>query len=230
MTGPSSDLLVQYLSSTSCAKDKRVIELGAGCGYVGLAAAILGAKSVTMTDMMVTQNRMEYDSEGLLVSSGLSSGSRVLLNNCDYNVSLNKELVSECQVQTQSLHWGKEYQHEIDKIYDSMSSCDLLLGSDLTYSINMSHSLFWTISYIMRRQRELERLDLSRDKLINRSCRCLLAHEHRLDESTKIVLAAAAEMGLRHIEIMTASAPESSGTLLGGKFVLWEMVLDNGNS
>lgn len=32
-------------------KDKRVLELGSGCGLVGISAALLGAKEVVMTDL-----------------------------------------------------------------------------------------------------------------------------------------------------------------------------------
>jgi hypothetical protein len=235
ITGPSSDMLVQYLTSTSCAKGKRIIELGTGCGYVGLAAAVLEAQSVTMTDMMVTQSRMEYDAEGILVAGELDNASRVLLNNCDYNISLNEALIQNCRVDTQPLHWGKDYQYEIDKIVDRMESCDLVLGSDLTYCANVSHHLFWTISYILRQQEQKQNgaQKSSSDTNNNKPrCRCLLAHEQRLNESTGIVLAAAKEMGLRHVELIMASGntykKEQATTSGEGdkKFVLWEMFLD----
>ena len=48
-------LLSYYLESKHQVVDqKRIIELGAGCGLTGIAAAILGAKEVILTDLQYT--------------------------------------------------------------------------------------------------------------------------------------------------------------------------------
>ena len=45
-------LLARYIEKVpDIVKDKRVIELGSGCGVVGLAAAICGCKEIVMTDL-----------------------------------------------------------------------------------------------------------------------------------------------------------------------------------
>lgn len=43
-------VLTYYMEHTDTVKDKRVIELGSGTGLVGLAAAMLGASEVLLTD------------------------------------------------------------------------------------------------------------------------------------------------------------------------------------
>lgn len=53
-------LLAQYLEKQpALVKSKRIVELGAGCGLVGIAAGILGAKDVLVTDLPYTLANMQ---------------------------------------------------------------------------------------------------------------------------------------------------------------------------
>ncbi|GMI38572.1 hypothetical protein TeGR_g2412 [Tetraparma gracilis] len=47
---PSATILANYLSTSNIVKGKAVLELGSGCGLVGLSAAAFGARSVILTD------------------------------------------------------------------------------------------------------------------------------------------------------------------------------------
>lgn len=229
IAGPSSDLLVQYLETHSLASNKTIVELGTGCGYVGIASAVLGAKKVTLTDMLVNQSRMEYDAEGMLIENEMKEPSRVLLDNCDHNLSLNEHHFRNCSTETRPLHWGKAFKSDVDSMLSSESQCDLLLGSDLTYNTQIAQHLFWTISYILKHQER---------KGIN--CRCILAHEERLELSTLNILATAKDMGLDHeylcnSDVQKTDRESSAPELVGrkdaeqesrtGKYVLWEFSL-----
>ncbi|CAB9507168.1 Protein-lysine methyltransferase METTL21E [Seminavis robusta] len=56
-------LLARYLekTATSLVTSKRVLELGAGCGLVGIAAGILGAKQVLLTDLPYALENMNHN-------------------------------------------------------------------------------------------------------------------------------------------------------------------------
>ena len=71
-------LLARYIEKVpNIVKNKRVVELGSGCGVVGIAAAICGCKEVVMTDLSyalplmrenVDINRAAWNDKNVLVS------------------------------------------------------------------------------------------------------------------------------------------------------------------
>lgn len=71
-------LLARYIEKVpNIVKDKRVIELGSGCGVVGVAAAICGCKEIVMTDLSyalplmkenVEINRAAWNDKDVVVS------------------------------------------------------------------------------------------------------------------------------------------------------------------
>lgn len=87
-------------------KDKRVVELGAGCGLPGLCAAVFtDCKRVTLTD--VHQNTMD---------------------NLKHNVSLNEKAIGTTKVEMRKLDWAKP-----DTWEGHVQAYDILIGSDLVY-------------------------------------------------------------------------------------------------
>ncbi|KAH9129730.1 hypothetical protein LEN26_005416 [Aphanomyces euteiches] len=104
-----SVVLAKYLESTSNpshnVQGKRVLELGAGTGLVGLAAAFCGASEVTITDLAYT------------------------LENVDANIRANAEALSTSVVSTHELDWFAK------DIPDSLrvQTVDILVGSDIVW-------------------------------------------------------------------------------------------------
>jgi hypothetical protein len=199
---PASDFLVDYMVSTNLVRGKTVLELGSGCGYIGIASAVLGASKSTMTDMLVNDSKN-------------NTTSRIVLDNCDHNIALNSGLLTQENVETQVLHWGKDHKKCVDKLMCKSTGdvhYDLILGSDVTYEAEGSDSLFWTISYILRRQQ---------DANPSSTCRCILSHEYRMDETTNMVLGNARNVGLKHAELCRSNQTAGHER----QFVLWEMML-----
>ena len=55
---PSAEHFVSYFENNSIdLSGKSVLELGSGCGYTGIALAILGASRVVLTDQLIKQGR-----------------------------------------------------------------------------------------------------------------------------------------------------------------------------
>lgn len=199
---PASDFLVDYMVQTDLVQGKTVLELGSGCGYVGIASAMLGATKTTLTDMLV------FDSN--------KNASRVLLDNCDYNIAANSAMLSKANIETQVLHWGEEHKRYADSLLcreTGHAKYDIILGSDVTYEMEGSVGLFWTIAYILQQQHVNSRSP----------CRCILCHEYRLDETTARVLESTVSVGLKHTELCKSSPYRNMGQ--DRQFVLWEMML-----
>ena len=95
---------------------KRVLELGAGVGLVGLVAAELGAREVTLTDQVVFVAQ-----HNLVNAGGLSAAARE-------------------RVSVRRLKWG-----EAEDLASAQGPYDLLLGSDIMYDPNLYDALAETI-------------------------------------------------------------------------------------
>lgn len=101
---PGADILSRYIASGPIQPDTRVLELGAGCGTVGLMAAAAGAKSVILTDIgaampslkinVEANEACQHIMEGVVTSQVLDWGScgglqrgqfdMILLSDCLY--------------------------------------------------------------------------------------------------------------------------------------------------
>eukprot|EP01066_Platyproteum_vivax_P013491 Platyproteum_vivax@DN6100_c0_g1_i1.p1 len=84
-------------------KDKRVLELGSGCGCVGLACAAVGAKSVVLTDLPPVLELLQS------------------------NVDLNKHVTNNVASATE-LDWN-----DISTSKHLLANVDVMLGADLIF-------------------------------------------------------------------------------------------------
>jgi predicted nicotinamide N-methyase len=207
---PASDIIINYLCfhKDEMVKDHRILELGSGCGYVGIVCGVLGASHVTLTDRLINSSKQIYNCEGVMVDEQFRP-SNALLNLIRRNMDINR---SHCfpsfTFSVQELEWGSQYKYQLDKVlFDDINSgitnesnFDLLLGSDLTYNCDISASLFWTIKEIL--------------KVHNNSSKFLLAHEDRLRSSTQKTIEHAKNSGLNHSVIDKHK-----------QFELWELQL-----
>ena len=116
---------------------KDVVEIGSGCGLVGITAAVLGARSVTLTDILAQQSHLDRNIEinrphweGLCtrVESGV-------LQFGDIRVS-NRSVTSKCHESA-----------EIEIIFD------VVLGADIGYDLSLHEPIARTLSYLLGSER-----------------------------------------------------------------------------
>merc|ERR1712183_222955 len=92
------------IAEPSRVRGKRVIELGTGCGLVGLVAGALGAREVTLTDEVIC----------------------LAAHNRDVNFCEKAELHQRFKLQ--KLSWGDQQQIE-----ESKPPFDVIIGSDILW-------------------------------------------------------------------------------------------------
>lgn len=117
---------------------KDVVEIGSGCGLVGITAAVLGARSVTLTDILAQQshldrnieiNRPHWESLCTRVESGV-------LQFGDIHVS-NRSVTSKCH---------ESAENEVN--------FNVVLGADIGYDLSLHEPIARTLSYLLSPERE----------------------------------------------------------------------------
>jgi len=112
-------LAASLLQEPELLRGKNVLELGAGCGVVGIIAAALGANRVYITDLEVARS------------------------NIVYNIEANSPIWSEqgCDVQFRPLDW-LELSHELPCFED----IDIVLGADIGYDLSLHEPIVQVLS------------------------------------------------------------------------------------
>jgi predicted nicotinamide N-methyase len=103
------------------------LELGAGCGIVGIFLAKLGCHIVT-TDQAI------------------------VLPTLDSNISLNVDR-TDVDLQIKELSWGNDEQ--ISSIMEKEKSFDFIFGSDIVFNVNMVDPLLETIHKMASRRTQI---------------------------------------------------------------------------
>lgn len=128
---PAADFVIKHLqrlASENKLQGKRIIELGSGTGMAGLAAMVLGAEKLVLTDRRTPMHSFALSSDGEpeQVFVGYNEGILDLLRE---NVRLNG---LTDRVSVRALTWGDK--KETNEVLDAIGGVDLVLGSDLLYS------------------------------------------------------------------------------------------------
>lgn len=180
---PAAEYMVEYLVNSTDFKHKTILELGSGCGYVGVCCGVLGADEVILTDRLLPKSRPQYDMEGVTFQDDAINPD-ILLNLCKENIRLNAGSTGEAKMRVEELTWGLPSSPQLKAITAEAKSLDLILGADVTYHVDLSHSLFWTASEIL--------------KAASPTCRFIISHQHRFASSTAQTLSVAAGFGFDH--------------------------------
>ncbi|KAL0488882.1 N-lysine methyltransferase [Acrasis kona] len=118
----SSPVLCKYFEKhrrkMKIGKNTKCLELGAGCGLIGIFMAKIGCR-VVITDQEVVLPTLEKN----------------------INSNLDK---SEVDIQVRELSWGNEEQ--ITGIIKKETSFDIIYGSDIVFNVNMVDPLLETIN------------------------------------------------------------------------------------
>ena len=116
---------------------KDVVEIGSGCGLVGITAAVLGARSVTLTDILAQQPHL------------------------DRNIEINRHLWEGLCTRVESgvLQFGDirvSYRSVTSKCHESAENeviFDVVLGADIGYDLSLHEPIARTLSYLLGSER-----------------------------------------------------------------------------
>ena len=131
-------VLPRLRSALATPRPLRVLELGSGCGYLGIGIAALG-EEVVLTNPAIPVNFEEEEEEG----------ARTTLDWLQGNIDLNLELVG-ARALARRLAWGNEddemaIKHEWCREDTSGSGFDVIVGSDLLYNPDEYDGLLHTL-------------------------------------------------------------------------------------
>ena len=153
---PAAELFVRFLEreAKTLVKNRRILELGSGCGFTGICCAVLGAKSVILSEMLIDQH-YTFDDDGVPQEKVLCPNRNILLDLCQQNVDSNSSSIdaAACLVSVEELTWGQENVKRTQELLSKYNDIDLIVGSELTVNKEASIALFWTVAYILRRHR-----------------------------------------------------------------------------
>lgn len=186
---PAASALCQYLltmttstrsTPAAISSVRHCVELGSGTGAVGLYAAALGLP-VTLTEhripLISAMTSLPYSVDGSLeVDEFFGANARrsnrlldLLQNNVDRNMSFFKHTPK-----VKELDWNNV---EHAKQIVSSSPVDLILASDVTYSLQLHEALAATISCLLANTNNDSN---DNDESEEFQAKCIVSHEERL--------------------------------------------------
>lgn len=147
-TWPAAPFLAQYLvehwAGITFDRKCEVLELGAGCGLVGLTLAQLsGVDSIIMTDH--DPGSLKLIQEGIYRNQHRwRDGVRCEISHMEWGKKLNRQIVSLVNIERVNAEHGSGKE----------GIMLLLVGSDLVYSLDVVESLFKTVADLFRHRDE----------------------------------------------------------------------------
>jgi predicted nicotinamide N-methyase len=142
----SSDDLIHFMQQQDLVRGKRILELGSGTGICGIAAAVLGANLVVLTDWAPIQQKLSLNSEGDLEQTPSSQTSSIL-SLLRFNVSRNTKVAQPCDLHVRELQWGN--QEHATRLRDEFGFFDIVIGSEVIYTAGCAASILHTLPLLM---------------------------------------------------------------------------------
>eukprot|EP01038_Epipyxis_sp_PR26KG_P007637 gene7637-10396_t len=186
----SSIRLAQYMiKNPSMFYNKRVLEIGAGCGLIGIVAAKLGASTVTITD--------------------IEAQVELIQQNIDLNFNEDEDVIMKPT--TKCLYFGEE--DDVTQHYD------IIIGTDIGYDLSLHQPISTTISSILNRSsihnsncyciivEEIRWLDIYQWYLESISSHLKIVESRSLDYSTTVKISTVNSIDMNEIWY---SVPNSS--------------------
>lgn len=222
---PSAQVLVECLAEPPFRKElvgSNVLELGSGCGVVGFAASVLGARRVLLTDKNVKTVKHHYEPDGTFEVVHADPETS-MLDAIRRNLQENAGPLEGKDVAVKHLAWGDPEDMDACRGHFRGEGLDFVIGSDITYHSLTHRMLFETV-------RELA-LASSRDEGTPPTrTRVLFGHHHRGASSLDGLLEASRHLGFACDEVLRRedAGPQASSVVSVFQFTLDLDSLDMG--
>ena len=142
----SSDDLIHLMQHQDLVRGKRILELGSGTGICGIAAAVLGASSVVLTDWAPVHQKLSLYSAGDLEQTPPLQTSSIL-SLLQFNVSRNTAVAEPCDLHVRELQWGNR--EHAARLLGEFGRFDVVIGSEVIYTASCAASILDTLPLLM---------------------------------------------------------------------------------